>query len=84
MEVGEITHTVVPVTCAECGADMTFTCERLAPERRKWAFHCTACGNNEDSQEQVVHHLWANDNTIYVGSYWGPPNEPLAREADDA
>lgn len=66
------TNTVVPVTCAHCGEDMSFTIEWSDINHRCWTLHCPNCFHTEEFQHQHRHQLWANQNTFYVGSYWGP------------
>lgn len=64
---------VVPVLCSSCRRrDMTFTVRWFNQDSREWMLHCEGCGDWADGQKQVRHRLWVNNNTVYVGSYWGP------------
>jgi hypothetical protein len=59
----------IPVVC-ECGSEeMTFEVTTEGDHRvTVWA--CPNCHFSEvNTQER--HHLWANQNTVYIGSYWG-------------
>lgn len=61
---------VVPVTCVFCKQDMSFTIEYYEEDYRRWMLECTVCDYSEESQFQHRHHLWMNNETVYIGSYW--------------
>lgn len=71
------TSRVVPVTCTDCRADMTYTIMWQDADHRTWYLHCETCGVHEAEQDQTRHHLWVNNHTVYVGSYWGPADDDL-------
>lgn len=62
---------VVPVSCTNCDADLTYTNVYADADHCTWSLHCTACGSLEAGpQNELRRHLWVNCDTIYVGSYW--------------
>lgn len=71
-EYPHFTSTQVPVSCSVCAEDMFYSIEYHDSDHRTWDLDCKNCGSWEASEKQRRRHLWANNDTIYVGSYWGP------------